>query len=256
MLIEEMSVGWYALILSIMCLIQALAWIGSIILSWRASKTPHPRSGHAWRWYSLVAIWLLSFVLNWGLVEIARSYHRPFHSASTSMAPTLEKGDSLLADMHDIDPIKRGDVVMLKVRGQDWIRRVVGIPGDRVAMEGGIVILNGRRAEQEFVRRREVGSTGYDFDIQMMNATISSERFPDEAKPHLVIDALRIPLDDYPEIVLPPGQYFLLGDNRDNSLDSRQAPEDFGHGLVSREMITGKMEFIYWTEADGYLLGD
>jgi signal peptidase I len=123
-------------------------------------------------------------------------------------------------------------------------------------MEGGIVILNGRRVEQEFVRRPEVGSTGYDFDIQMMNATISSERFPDEAKPHLVIDALRIPLDDYPEIALPPGQYFLLGDNRDNSLDSRQAPEDFGHGLVSREMITGKMEFIYWTEADGYLLGD
>ena len=127
------------------------------------------------------------------------------------------------------------------------MKRVAGIPGDTLAMVGGRVILNGKPVEQEVVKvSRRKAAFGPDGD-----GVIARERFPGEEKPHLILDLGPRPQDDFGPVTLPSGRYFLLGDNRDYSLDSRFPPEADGVGLATRETIVGKIEFRYWRSGEG-----
>ena len=165
------------------------------------------------------------------------------------MAPTLEAGDRLIADMHDIDPVRRGDVVVVRIRDMDYVKRVAGIPGDTFAIVDGKVVLNGKPVEQKFVRKYK--SRNPADDIEMADATISREQFPGEAKPHLVLDLGPRLQNNFGPVVLPPDRYFLLGDNRDDPLDSRFPQARYGIGVASREAIICKLEFRYWRSGVG-----
>ena len=118
--------------------------------------------------------------------------------------------------MKDGDPLTRGEVVIERTGDYDYVRRVAALPGDTIAMRNGLVVLNGNPVAQQ-----PVGEESRSDDPLRRPAKRMREQFPGEASPHLVYDFGPTPQDEMPELTLGDDEYFLLGDNRDNSLDSR-----------------------------------
>lgn len=169
-----------------------------------------------------------------------------FQIPSESMEDTLLVGDYLLVDkvyygqggiwseMLPYHPVKRGDIVVFKwpVRPQQhFVKRVVGVPGDRLRLTHGRLYVNGKPVEESYAIYRTHTYDAYRDD------------FPNvRYRGRQVTDAW---WDDFPgfvrnsELLVPEGHYFVLGDNRDQSLDSRY------WGFVPRENIIGKPFLIY-----------
>lgn len=227
---------------------------------------------------------LLTFAL---LAWVLRSLIvAPFSIPSGSMLPNLLIGDYVMVtkwpygySRHSFpfgipaiegrifgDLPKRGEVVVFKLPGDervDFIKRVVGLPGDTIEMRGGMLILNGRPARRERVSDvaipvsanspcRVVG------DARPMIVSDGAGgqycRFPTyrETLPggasQLVIDQVENPLaDDFGPITVPDGHVFLMGDNRDDSLDSRFGVTEGGIGFVPVENLVGRALFNFWS---------
>lgn len=165
---------------------------------------------------------------------------------SGSMLPTLLIGDRIVVDKLAYDvklPFTgtclavrgqpaRGDIVTCRspADGRRLVKRVVGVPGDVIAMRGNRLTLNGREldyaAADEAALRRAVGLAAADW-------TMLTEGLPDH--PHVVAFSGGGRRADLPPFRVPDGNYFLLGDNRDQSADSRW------FGFVAREDIAGKV---------------
>ncbi|MES1261566.1 MAG: signal peptidase I, partial [Acidobacteriota bacterium] len=171
----------------------------------------------------------------------------PYIIPSGSMEGTLMTGDHLIVDKlayapHDgmashllpYSDVKRGDIIVFRyppdIR-QTFIKRVIGIPGDRLHLENGVVVRNGVRLNEPYVQHIATSPENY------------RDNFP--AAPDLMVKgpALAMLRNNVRggELVVPPGQYFAMGDNRDNSSDSRY------WGFVPRENITGKPLLVYWS---------
>jgi signal peptidase I len=246
-LIEQISFGEWAAIVGAVAALNLAAYLGSIAASWRASKMIEPRTGKAWRWYGILTIWALSALLTWPVRNVAHSRYRTFYAAGAAMLPTMRVNDRFLADMHNLGTIARGQLVIVDANGESYIRRVAGLPGDRIAVNAGTVILNGKPVPQQFVRKESVQT-----DLGIQAGSVSRERFPGEAKSHMVMDTGPSIIDDFAEIRLPPEHYFVLGDNRDHSTDSRlSASFEAGLGPVPRKAITGRIAFRYWRKGAG-----
>jgi signal peptidase I len=155
---------------------------------------------------------------------------------------------------------ERGDVVILTPEGknQDYIKRVIGLPGDLFEMRSGQVYLNGKpiRQEAQPVKDLPVDANNPCTEIDFPGAlvqeadgslhcyvTIVRETLPNGVS-YDTIDARRGSTDDVAPVRIPAGHYYLLGDNRDNSADSRvDAPIGLG-GPVAWERIGGRAEII------------
>jgi signal peptidase I len=164
-----------------------------------------------------------------------------------SMEDTLLRGDHLLVDKLTYAPpgmiskyllpyreVRRGDMIVFRwpvdIR-QNYVKRVIGLPGDRIRIVNKQVQLNGKAVEEPY----KVHKTPY-FDSYRDN-------FPGEPNVKLADGAVRMLEASVVngEVVVPPGCYFVLGDNRDNSLDSRY------WGFVPRVNITGKPLMVMWS---------
>ncbi|MCB1418101.1 MAG: signal peptidase I [Notoacmeibacter sp.] len=190
---------------------------------------------------------------------------QPFSIPSGSMRPTLLEGDYLFVNKwsygysrHSFpfspelfsgriwgsDP-ERGDVAVFRYPPDptlDYIKRVIGLPGDRVQMREGVLYING-----EAVKREKVGQIDNP-DITEVNRPVDVYR---ETLPNGVsYDTLDITpngiSDDTREFVVPPGHFFMMGDNRDNSNDSRMSV-----GFVPLENFIGKANIIFFSIAGG-----
>ncbi|MGC1468886.1 MAG: signal peptidase I [Sphingorhabdus sp.] len=155
---------------------------------------------------------------------------------------------------------ERGDVVILTPEGknQDYIKRVIGMPGDLFEMRGGEIYLNGKKVkvESQPVKDLPVDANNPCTEIDFPGAlvqeadgslhcyvTIVRETLPNGVS-YDTIDARRGSTDDVAPLRIPAGHYYLLGDNRDNSADSRvDAPIGLG-GPVAWERIGGRAEII------------
>jgi len=120
-LIERMRFGQWAAIVGTFITLNAIALLGSIASSWQSSRTLEPRSGKGWRWYWILAIWAASIAVTWSVGSLAHSRYKGFYAPAGSMLPTIEVDDRFLADMHDTDPIKRGDVVIVRSDGYNFL---------------------------------------------------------------------------------------------------------------------------------------
>jgi signal peptidase I len=166
---------------------------------------------------------------------------RSFYVASESMEPTMAKGDRFFARMSRPDPINRGDIVLVQTaHGAIYIQRVAGLPGDRIEIVDGGLILNGQPVARRFVRTDPVAFAGPAQSAQRL-----AEQFPGEAQPHEIYDTGPSAVDDIAPLVVPPDHLFLLADNRDHSADSRVTPRDYGVGMAPTETVRGVPMFFY-----------
>lgn len=185
---------------------------------------------------------------------------QPFTIPSASMEPGLQVGDYIVtskfaygwsrASLPFNPPVgegrlfartaRRGDVVVFRLPRdpkQTWIKRVIGLPGDTVQLRGGVVWLNGRPLPQT--------STGMAADPDAPQGVVRTvEERQADGRAYVLHDrGPDYPGDDTGVFVVPGGHYLMMGDNRDNSLDSRW-PADVGVGLLPAENIIGRAELI------------
>ncbi len=191
------------------------------------------------------------------VVLVLRSFiAEPFRIPSGSMMPTLLVGDFILVNkfsyglrlpvLHtkvlDLGEPKRGDVVVFRYPrdpSMDYIKRIIGLPGDRVAYFKKQLTINGKPVPQRLLGPYTGGGPYAD-----ANQLLLEEDLP-EVKHDILINPIRPTVEG--EYVVPPGHYFVMGDNRDNSNDSRY------WGFVPEENLVGKAMFIWmnWDFAHG-----
>ncbi len=189
--------------------------------------------------------------------------YEPFNIPSGSMVPTLLVGDYLFVSKFSygysryslpfglpvfsgrifFHPPERGDVIVFKLptdNSTDYIKRVIGLPGDHIQMKGGNLYIN-----EQLVQRRRTR----DYLYQEGNGTVIPlaqyiETLPN-GRQHLIIKmGDNGPLDNTPVYDVPSGDYFMMGDNRDNSQDSRVLS---AVGYVPAENLIGRAEFIFFS---------
>ena len=240
-----------------------------------AAPPDKPRESVLWRevkgllWVLLAVLAFHSFVA------------KPFYIPSESMMPVLLKGDRLVVSKYPygwswVSPSfhvlphwegrllgrmpKRGDIVIVTPPGgsQDYIKRVIGLPGDTVEVRGGRLILNGKPVPSQVRPHAMVpvdanAPCGYEFAGHQVRTDdgrafcrlpIVRETLPGGPS-YDTIDLGPSQGDNFGPVAIPPGHVFLMGDNRDRSADSRFSLAEQGlGGPVPWENIGGRAEFI------------
>ena len=163
---------------------------------------------------------------------------------------------------------ERGDVIVFRhpVTGRDFIKRVIGMPGDRIQMRDGIVYINGTAAPQEPAgqfteimepqgpeRRRPRCMNGPVGDGGACQKARFIETLPN-GRQHIVLDIAPQASDRTGVYTVPEGHYFFIGDNRDNSSDSRLAQQVRGVGFVPFENLIGRADRVMFSSAGGSML--
>jgi signal peptidase I len=243
----------------------------------QAKKKAPVKEGTDWWAEAKGIFWLVLAVLGFHSF-IAK----PFYIPSESMMPTLLTGDRLVVTKYPygwsyISPSfhvlpflpgrllgrmpQRGDIVIVTpvAQSSDYIKRVIGLPGDTIALRGGTVILNGKPVKREFkppimipvdanvpcdeekLPGRRV--TGIDGKLYCALPLVR-ETLPNGVSFN-TIDLGEYPVDEMAPITIPAGRVFLMGDNRDQSADSRVPAAANGlDGPVPYENLGGRAEFI------------
>ncbi|MFN4263654.1 MAG: signal peptidase I [Thioalkalivibrionaceae bacterium] len=220
---------------------------GLILLGWTLARRRNSDQARQLPWFVDYARSFFPVLL---VVLVLRSFvAEPFRIPSGSMMPTLLVGDFILVSKFSYGirlPItrteiwrtgrpERGDVAVFKYPdnpAEDYIKRVVGLPGDTIEFRGRDLIINGVVQP----RRQGDGYTGVGSGRTMTGAVLATERLGDVEHDVLFWDQAR-PIET--RVTVPEGHYFMVGDNRDNSNDSRM------WGFVSEDLLVGKALFVW-----------
>lgn len=240
----------YVLGVALLIVVVLVLYGAAIMLSWRHSPALTERKGWLWRWYGVLGLWGLVAAVSWPFTSYTHGRLHNFYIASLAMAPTLLQNDRTIAQMDTTSPIARGEVVIVRVGQDDWVKRVVAVPGDTVAMREGVIVLNGAPVVQRLVGKEIANQDGHAQEVIRLR-----EQIPGEARPHDIYDTGATPQDNTPQVKLGADQYFLLGDNRDDSMDSRFDSSVGGLGSVPRASIKGHALFRYWRKGVGLAEG-
>ena len=208
-----------------------------------------------------------------GIAFVLRTFlFQPFHIPSGSMLPGLMKGDYIITTKYSLGygrhaatplpfPVKkgrlferepaRGDIIVFRPEGhtKNFIKRLVGQPGDQIQMKEGRLHINGKP-----IQIQKVGQESYiDQSGRKVLAEAWSEAFGD--KPHIIYDTQKNGRADNTNIyTVPAGHYFMMGDNRDRSGDSRMSISNGGAGYIPTENLMGKAKFVLLSVDDDFAL--
>jgi len=190
-------------------------------------------------------------------------FFQPFTIPSASMEPNLYEGDYVIVSKYSYGYSKhsipfspplfqgrilgkqpaRGDIVVFKLPSDghtDYIKRVIGLPGDRVQMRGGLLYVN-----DKLVQREPLSPVRTDVGYGMIREIARYQERLDTGKTFVTQDmGTDGELDNTDVFVVPEGHYFMMGDNRDNSSDSRVPPALQGVGMVPADHLVGKAQII------------
>lgn len=246
------------------------------------TQTSHPTLNRARREFAEIAKFIAGAVVVFLLINTV--VFRVFFIPSESMQPTLEVGDRVLVttfsygwSRHSLPfglgrglPQKnarmltwlpgvkalpdRGDVVVFlrppageRDRGEHIIKRVVGLPGDRIQVTEGRLYVNGEVTDRQVV-------DNFDYRTHkervVTNVTVYTETFPDQPdeNPHRIFErGDNRGADNTREIIVAPGYIFVMGDNRDGSRDSRVSVLEGGWGQVPVEQLVGRAVTVLFT---------
>jgi signal peptidase I len=188
---------------------------------------------------------------------------QPFTIPSASMEPTLLEGDYIIVSKYSYGYSRhsipfspqvfdgrlferapnRGDIIVFKLPRDghtDYIKRLVGLPGDRIQVREGALYVNDKP-----VARKTLGPKGIETDYGFTRQVMAFQETLREGKPYTTYDfGPDGDVDNTGIFIVPQGHYFFMGDNRDNSLDSRVPPEMQGVGMVPAENLVGKAQII------------
>ena len=218
-------------------------------------RTKQKKSG-LWETFKTV-IYAVLFAL------VLRTFaYEPFNIPSGSMIPTLLEGDYLFVSkfsygyshyslpfsmqlfsgrIFEGEP-KHGDVAVFRLPiddSTDYIKRIIGLPGDRIQVIGGVTYING-----EALRRERIDDyVETDFLGRTRATPQYRETLPNGVSYRVLDRQPNASLDNTPVYVVPDGHYFAMGDNRDNSRDSRFP----NVGFVPKENLVGRAEFLFFS---------
>jgi len=203
----------------------------------RRKPAPSPRRNFVTEWAGTILIYLFA------TTTLVQAYVIP----TGSMERNLLVGDHVLVDrLAYADPgplgrhvlpyrdVQRGDIIVFvypEDPRQMYVKRVIGLPGDRIHLTQGQVIRNGRRLVEPYVQRIASYPDAYRDDFPQHPEALITPRGRDMLEHHV----------QNGEVIVPPGVVFALGDNRDNSEDSRY------WGFVPRRSVVGKPLLVYWS---------
>lgn len=157
-----------------------------------------------------IGVWLRDLIVSLAISAFIIIFlYQPVKVEGTSMMPSLEDQERIFVNkfVYRLEPIERGDIVVFRYPrdpSKSYIKRVIGMAGDRIRIDSGQVYVNGQALDESYVPSEYADSRSY------------------------------------PDMVVPPNSYFVLGDHRSMSNDSR----DFGS--VNQSFIYGKAVFGYW----------
>ncbi|MBT8145383.1 MAG: signal peptidase I [Gammaproteobacteria bacterium] len=193
------------------------------------------------------------------IVLVLRSFViEPYQIPTGSMIPTLQVGDFILVNKYayglrlpvigtkilEVGEPERGEVMVFIPPHENkyYIKRVIGLPGDRIRYEGKVLYVNGEEMVRDYV-----GPASIDFGSQSIPGQLYNEQLGDVAHPVQVTE-LQLGRQGRTSWIVPDGHYFMMGDNRDNSADSRV------WGPVSETKIIGKAVAIWLHKDPGFNL--
>ncbi len=192
-----------------------------------------------------IAEWVFNFII---LVFATSMIAQPEVIPTSSMEDNLLIGDHVIVDrlayapggsvsrhLLPYDAVKRGDIIVFRYPlniKEDYVKRVIGVPGDRIRLVNKTVFLNGRKLDEPYVVHKTHYLNAYRDNFPTASPDFSLPPEAQDMLDHHMVNG---------EVVVPPGYYFAMGDNRDNSADSRY------WGFVPAENIKGKPLLIYWS---------
>lgn len=177
-------------------------------------------------WQSEAKDWIISIGIALVLAFFIRTFIVELYLVDgPSMQPTLQDGNRLVVSkfIYNIREPERGEVIVFqfpKDPSRDFVKRVIGIPGDKVEIKKGVVYINDKATEENYMKR----------DQNLLKGRSSLESY----------------FDNYPAQVVLPNTVFVLGDNRYNSEDSRH----YDVGFVPDQLIKGKALMVFWPLGD------
>jgi signal peptidase I len=211
---------------------------------------------------------------------LIRSFlYEPFSIPSGSMEPTLLVGDYLFVSKFSYGfsryslpfglPLipgpgrflqqepHRGDVVVFKLpkdNSTDYIKRLIGLPGDRIQVQKGVLYINGEPCKRERVTEHNGTYLFHSSEGNTIAMDEYWETLPNGVRHLIALIGDERPIENTPEWTVPAGHYFMMGDDRDNSSDSRYPgalTDNPGPGFVPAENLVGHAQFIFFS-TDGY----
>lgn len=210
------------------------------------------RGSYVKRWYNRWPIYLLATIaaitpnLFFEFGSATRAFEQ-YEAFSVSMAPTIEKNEQFLADQRRqiSDNITAGDIIVWErpgALGERWFKRVIGMPGDSVRLVDGVPEINGVRVRQDIVGSRRTSAFGQETLLEVRLETLASGRA------YRVLREPELASGQTTELLkLKDNEFFLLGDFRENSRDSRHSVSAGGTGPIARASIIGLVTGIYWS---------
>ncbi|HEV7670659.1 MAG TPA: signal peptidase I [Thermoanaerobaculia bacterium] len=204
----------------------AVFYIGTAVDAGLGSRSAVSSNPIWQRWYAVLALALLfQFGLRYALPAVQRL--KTYYIPSGSMEPTLQIGDHLVAalDTYRSAPPSRNDIAIFALPDNpkiDLVERIVALPGETVELRNKVLFVNGHAVQEPWTVHK-------DPNVGAANDPISTLSERDQMRPVLV----------------PPGRFFAMGDNRDSSYDSRF------YGPVPLENLKGKALYLYWSKKAG-----